>query len=255
MNVSLNWLATLLGRRLDAADVAHRLAMLGVGVEAVERLHQDLGDVVVGLVESAQRHPNADRLSLCVVNAGAGPIEVVCGAPNVTAGRKYPYAPVGATLPGGLTLTARKIRGVVSNGMLCSARELGLGTEHEGILELATDALPGTPLLESLPVADTRLELEITANRPDLLGHKGVARDLGAVYGAAIKLPAFPGAPAEGAAPRRAERSGTVDGVEVTIEDVEGCPRYVAAVIRGVRIGPSPGRPVTDIRPLMPCAI
>ena len=135
MNVSLNWLSDLLGRRLDADDVAHRLAMLGVGVEAVAQLHRDLGDVIVALVESVQRHPNADRLSLCVVNAGAGPIEVVCGAPNVTAGRKYPYAPVGATLPGGLTLTARKIRGVISNGMLCSARELGLGTEHEGILE------------------------------------------------------------------------------------------------------------------------
>jgi phenylalanyl-tRNA synthetase beta chain len=240
MNVSLNWLAALLGRQLDADDVAHRLAMLGVGVEAVERLHQDLGDVIVGLVESVQRHPNADRLSLCVVNAGAGPVEVVCGAPNVTAGRRYPYAPVGATLPGGLTLTARKIRGVVSNGMLCSARELGLGTEHEGILELDTDAAPGTPLLEALPLADTRLALEITANRPDLLGHKGVARDLGAVYGAAVKLPAFPGSASEGPAPRRSERRGAVDGMEVTIDDVEGCPRYIAAVIRGVRVGPSP---------------
>ncbi len=240
MNVSLNWLSALLARPLDADDVDRRLTMLGVGVEAVERLHQDLGEVVVGLVESAQRHPNADRLSLCVVNAGGGPIEVVCGAPNVTAGRKYPYAPVGATLPGGLTLTARKIRGVVSNGMLCSARELGLGTEHEGILELATDAAPGTPLLEALPLADTRLELEITANRPDLLGHKGVARDLGAVYGLPVKLPAFPDAPPEGPAPRRMERSGAVDGVDVVIEDVEGCPRYIAAVIRGVRVGPSP---------------
>ena len=195
MNVSLSWLSDLLGRKLDPDDVAQRLTMLGVGVEAVEPLHQDLGDVIVGVVESTQRHPNADRLSLCVVNAGAGPVEVVCGAPNVTAGRKYPYAPVGATLPGGLTLTARKIRGVRSNGMLCSARELGLGTDHEGILELATDAPPGTRLLDALPLADTRLELEITANRPDLLGHKGVARDLGAVYGTPITLPALPGGP------------------------------------------------------------
>ena len=240
MNVSLSWLSDLLGRKLDPDDVAQRLTMLGVGVEAVEPLHQDLGDVIVGVVESTQRHPNADRLSLCVVNAGAGPVEVVCGAPNVTAGRKYPYAPVGATLPGGLTLTARKIRGVRSNGMLCSARELGLGTDHEGILELATDAPPGTRLLDALPLADTRLELEITANRPDLLGHKGVARDLGAVYGTPIKLPALPGAPPEGPAPRRVERGGAVDGVGVAIEDAEGCPRYIAAVIRGVHVGPSP---------------
>jgi phenylalanyl-tRNA synthetase beta chain len=240
VNVSLSWLSALLGRELDAGDVAHRLAMLGVGVEAVTPLHQDLGEVMVGLVESVQRHPNADRLSLCQVNTGTAQVEVVCGAPNVTAGRKYPYAPEGATLPGGLKLSARKIRGVLSHGMLCSARELGLGTEHEGILELATDLPPGTPLLTALPVADTRLELEITANRPDLLGHKGVARDLGAVYGAPIKLPPFPGAAADGGAPRSAGRQGRVDGVEVSIDDPVGCPRYIAAVIRGVRVGPSP---------------
>ena len=240
MNVSLNWLSALLGRKLDPEDVAHRLAMLGAGVEAVEPLHQELGDVVVGLVEKVDRHPNADRLSLCLVNTGAGRVEVVCGAPNVKAGAKYPYAPEGATLPGGLKLSARKIRGVLSRGMLCSARELGLGSDHEGILELATDAAPGVPLLEVLPVADTRLVLEITANRPDLLGHKGVARELGAVYGLPVKLPDFPGAPGLGLAPRRVERRGTVDGVDVVIEDTEGCPRYLAAVVRGVRVGPSP---------------
>ncbi len=241
MNVSLNWLSALLGRPLEAEDVAHRLAMLGAGVEAIEPLHQDLGDVVVGLVETVRAHPNADRLSLCLVNTGAGQVEVVCGAPNVTAGRKYPYGPEGATLPGGLKLSARKIRGVLSHGMLCSARELGLGTEHEGILELTTDAAPGVPLLEVLPVADTRLVLEITANRPDLLGHKGVARDLGAVYGVPVKLPDFPNAAAPGLSPRRVERRGSVDGTEVAIDDAEGCPRYLAAVIRGVRVGPSPG--------------
>jgi phenylalanyl-tRNA synthetase beta chain len=240
MNVSLNWLSALLGRTLDPDDVAHRLSMLGAGVEAVEPLHQDLGDVIVGLVEKVERHPNADRLSLCQVNHGSGQVEVVCGAPNVRAGAKYPYAPEGATLPGGLKLTARKIRGVLSHGMLCSARELGLGTEHEGILELVTDAAPGAPFLEVLPVADTRLVLEITANRPDLLGHKGVARDLGAGYGAPVKLPDFPNPAPLGLGPRRVERQGTVDGVEVLIEDVEGCPRYVAAVVRGLRIGPSP---------------
>src|SRR3990170_5742234 len=101
MNVSLNWLSALLGRNLDPGDVAHRLAMLGAGVEAVEPLHQDLGDVVVGLVETVEPHPNADPLSLCLVNTGGTRVEVVCGAPNVKAGAKYPYAPEGATLPGG----------------------------------------------------------------------------------------------------------------------------------------------------------
>jgi phenylalanyl-tRNA synthetase beta chain len=240
MNVSLNWLSAMLGRPLDAADVAHRLAMLGAGVESVEPLHQDLGDIVVGLVEAVRPHPNAERLTLCVVNTGSESVEVVCGARNVVAGGKYPYAREGVTLPGGLRLTAKKIRGVVSRGMLCSARELGLGADQEGILELKTAVPPGAPLLEALPVADTRLGLEITANRPDLLGHKGVARDLAAVYGAAVRLPPIPDGAPDGLAPRRAERRGVVDGIEVTIEDVEGCPRYIAAVIRGVRLGPSP---------------
>jgi phenylalanyl-tRNA synthetase beta chain len=236
---SLNWLSALLGRPLEPADTARRLTMLGATVDAVEPIHHDLGDVVVGLVEQVEPHPNADRLSLCLVQAGAAPVEVVCGAPNVRAGAKYPFAPVGATLPGGLTLDRRKIRGVFSNGMLCSARELGLGAEHQGILEIHTDAAPGTPLLEALPLADTQLTLDITPNRPDLLSQRGVARELAAQLGGAVRLPPFPGAPTA-LAPRRAGAAGTVGGVPVTIEDTEGCPRYIAAVIRGVRVGPSP---------------
>lgn len=240
MNVSLNWLSAMLGRPLDAADVAHRLAMLGAPAESIEPLHQDLGDVIVGLVGRVEKHPHADRLTLCYVNNGREVLEVVCGASNVQAGRRYPFAPVGAVLPGGLKLEARKIRGVASQGMLCSARELGLGLDHESILELPGDAAPGTPLLEALPLADTRLGLDVGANRPDLLGHRGVARELGAVYGAPVKLPPFPRAASEGLAPRRVERQGATDGIEVVIEDAEGCPRYIAAVIRGVRVGPSP---------------
>jgi phenylalanyl-tRNA synthetase beta chain len=239
MLASLNWIGDLLGRRLDPAATAEQLTMLGAAVDAVEPIHQDLGDVVVALVEEVQPHPNADRLSLCVVNAGGAPVEVVCGAPNVRAGRKYPFAPVGATLPGGFTLDRRKIRGVFSNGMLCSARELGLGTEHQGILELHTDAGPGTRLLDAMPLADTRLELDITPNRPDLLSQRGVARELAARLGATVRLPTFPGAPTV-LAPRRAGARGTVGGIEVAIEDAEGCPRYLAAVIRGVKVGPSP---------------
>jgi len=197
MNISLNWISDMLGRPLDPADTAHRLTMLGAAVDAVEPLHQDLGDVIVAQVESVARHPNADRLSLCQVNDGARVIEVVCGAPNVTAGKKYPYAPVGATLPGGLKLEARKIRGVLSNGMLCSARELGLGDDHAGILELSTTAAPGTPFTKAVPLADHRLVLDVTANRPDLLCHKGVARELAASDGSVVRLAAIPGHLAE----------------------------------------------------------
>ncbi|HWP36218.1 MAG TPA: phenylalanine--tRNA ligase subunit beta, partial [Gemmatimonadales bacterium] len=240
MNLSLNWLSGMLGRPLDAAEVAHQLTMRCAAVESVEPLHQDLGDVLVALVEQVDRHPNADRLTLCRVNDGRAVHDVVCGATNVRPGRRYAYAPVGATLPGGLKLSARKIRGVTSNGMLCSARELGLGTDHEGILELVTDAPPGTPFLHVMPVADTRLTLDVTANRPDLLCHRGVARELAAATGATLRLEEFPGAAPDGQTPRRVERRGTVGGVTVTIEDVDGCPRYMAAYIRGVRVAPSP---------------
>lgn len=240
MNVSLNWLSALLGREVDPDDAARRLGMLGAPVEEMLPLHRELDDIVVGVVEEVGPHPDADRLTLCRVNDGERVLEVVCGAPNVRAGKKYPYAPVGAVLPGGFKLSAKKIRGVTSNGMLCSAKELGLGTDHAGILELNTDAAAGTPLLEALPLRDTRLVIEVTANRPDLLCHKGVARELGAAYGATVKLPKVAKAKDDMPAPTRVKRAGTCDGAEVVIDDAEGCPRYMAAVIRGVTVGPSP---------------
>ncbi|MEE8115507.1 MAG: phenylalanine--tRNA ligase subunit beta [Gemmatimonadales bacterium] len=239
MYASLNWLGRLLGTELDPQETAERLTVVGATVDAVEPVHAELGDVVIGLVEHVGKHPNADRLTLCRVSTGKGTVEVVCGAPNVRAGMKYPYAAAGAVLPGGFKLERRKIRGVASNGMLCSAKELGLGADQDGILELDTVAAPGTPLLEALDLADTRLEVDVTPNRPDLLAQRGIARELAAAMGLTVKLPAFEGAPAVPAA-RRVKRSGSVGGIEVIVEDDEGCPRYGAAVIRGVRIGPSP---------------
>jgi len=224
--LSRRWLEALLGRELDPRDLEQRLGMLGAPVEAIEPLHADLGDVVVAQVLEVKKHPNADRLSLCLVDAGAGaPVEVVCGAPNVQAGKKYPYARVGAVLPGGVKLEGKKIRGVESKGMLCSAKELGLGADHSGILELDTPAAPGTRFLEAVPLADHRIVIEVTANRPDLLCHKGVARELAASLGATLKLPPIPDS--RGAFPasfRRVARDGVVDGVEVRLEDAEGCP-------------------------------
>ncbi len=241
MNASLRWLSDLLGAELDPTDVRDRLAMLGAPVDAMERLHGELEHVVVGLVLEAARHPNADRLSLTRVDAGGPePLSVVCGAPNVAAGKKYPFAPVGTVLPGGLKLERRKIRGEVSEGMLCSAKELGLGTDGDGIMELTTDAAPGTPFLHVLPVADVRYVVDVTANRPDLLSHEGLARDLGAVLKRPVKLPAIPGAGEPPRVPRAQGAGGEAAGVKVSIEDSEGCPRYTAAVIRGVKVGPSP---------------
>src|SRR3989454_2364825 len=243
MILSRRWLEALLDGPLDARDVGDRLTLHAAAVDAVVPLHQDLGDILIARVLEVKKPPDADRLSLCLVDAGGGgkPVEVVCGAPNVQTGKVYPYAPVGAVLPGGLKLERKKIRGVESNGMLCSAKELGLGADHAGILELDTPAAPGTRLLDAVPLADHRIVIEVTANRPDLLCHKGVARELAASLGATLKLPPIP--QSRGALPasfRRAKQDGVVDGVTVRLEDAEGCPRYMAAVIRGVRVGPSP---------------
>jgi phenylalanyl-tRNA synthetase beta chain len=240
MILSRRWLEGMLDRELDPKDLEHRLSMLGAPVEAIVARHQDLGDVLVARVVETKRHPNADRLTLCLVDAGGVPVEVVCGAPNVAAGHTYPYAPVGGVLPGGLRLEKKKIRGVESNGMLCSAKELGLGGDQAGILELTTDAPPGTRFLDAFPLADHQIVIEVTANRPDLLCHKGVARELGASFGVPFRLASIPGAGTSLAPERVSGRKGTVGGVEIQLEDAEGCPRYIAAVIRGVRVGPSP---------------
>ena len=245
MIVSRRWLEALLGRPLEGKDVADRLARQVAPVDGVVPIHQDLRDVLIARVLEVKQHPNADRLSLCQVDTGTGVLEVVCGAPNVQAGKTYPFAPVGATLPGGLKLERRKIRGIESNGMLCSAKELGLGVDHQGILELETDAAPGTPFLSVVPVADEQIVIDVSANRPDLLCHRGVARELAVSLGATVKLPTVgrpDGQTAKAPKPavRPSGRPAVVDGVEVRLEDPEGAPRYMAAVIRGVKVGPSP---------------
>ena len=248
MNVSRRWLEAFLRRPLDATDVSARLAMLGAPVDAIEPQHPGLGGILVALVEDVRPHPNAEKLRLCTVNDGTPERRnVVCGAPNVTAGRKYPFAPVGATVPVGkggepMRIERAKLRGEPSEGMLCSARELGLGQDHAGLWELDTAAQPGTPLLEALPLDDDRLVVDVTPNRPDLLGHKGVARELAFSYGAPFRLPLIPGAdPLLDVPPaRRADATTATGGVRIAIEDVEGCLRFHAAVIRGVRVGPSP---------------
>jgi len=246
MIVSRRWLESLLGRPLEGRDVADRLARQVAPVDGVVPIHQDLRDVLVARVLEVRQHPNADRLSLCVVDAGgAAPLEVVCGALNVQAGKAYPFAPVGARLPGGLVLERRKIRGIESNGMLCSAKELGLGVDHAGILELQTDAPPGTPFLEAVPIADEQIIIDVSANRPDLLCHKGVAREVAVSLGATVKLPEI--RRADGQMGGRAvtahppiRPSAVVDGVTVQLDDPDGAPRYMIAVIRGVKVQSSP---------------
>jgi len=150
MNVSYRWLKAMVpGLELTPDEVARHLALRGCPVEGMESPGAELGDVVVGKVLTAGRHPNADRLSLCTVDGGAGVVSVVCGAPNVKAGSWYPFAPAGSSLPGGVQIKKSKIRGEVSEGMLCSPDELGLGREHDGILEIFGDFTPGQSFVEA----------------------------------------------------------------------------------------------------------
>ena len=183
------------------------------------------------------------RLWVTKVDDGSGELlDVVCGAPIVTVGTLYPFARAGITLPGGIKLEKRKIRGETSNGMLCSARELGLGADHSGIMALDIDAAPGTPFLEAVNVADVRFDIDVLPNRPDLLSHNGIAREVAALTGVALGLPDelmnLPGLPLP--KPFRHEREASSAGVTIRIEDGEGCPQYLGVVIRGVKVGPSP---------------
>ena len=185
-----------------------------------------------GTSSSASRHPDADKLSVCEVDVGGdGSITIVCGAPNVAAGQKVAVATHGTVLPDGLKIKRSKIRGVKSNGMICSTRELGLGDEHDGILELETDAAPGTALSDVIDGGESVLDFEITPNRGDWASMLGMAREVRANFGGELRLP--PTEPAERGEPASAD-------ARVAIDDKAGCHRYVARVVRGVTVGPSP---------------
>ena len=242
MKVSYRWVRDVApGIGLTPAGAMERLVLRGAPVEEVVDLAEGLGDVVVGRVLEASPHPNADRLTLCRVAGPGGEAPVVCGAPDVRVGGYYPFAPVGAVLPGGFRIGKRKIRGRYSEGMLCSERELGLGADHAGIMLLEGEYEPGEPFAAAVGLDDVRFDVEVTPNRGDLLSHVGVARELHPGGQGGIVLPALPGVaygPAHSFA-RGASESGSA-GVRILIEDPGLCSRYSGAVIRGVTIGPSP---------------
>jgi phenylalanyl-tRNA synthetase beta chain len=218
--------------RLD--DLTERLDTSTAVVAAIERrgvpdVDGNLGLFRVGRVLEAEKHPNADRLQLCVVDVGESePYEIVCGAWNFGAGATVAVALPGATLPGGLVLDRRQIRGRDSAGMILSERELELGEDHTGIIVLEGGE-PGTPLADVLPLQDVVLDLEVTGNRPDLLSVYGVAREVAALFKLDLAEP--PG--------REPERAGD-EPVDISIEDFEGAPRYIGRLLRAVSISPSP---------------
>ena len=235
MKVPYSWLTEYCDPGLSADALAERLAMRTTEVERIGYVGVPSPEgFVVGRVVSVERHPNADRLSVCQVEDGDCQRTIVCGAPNVAAGQTVPVALPGATMPGGQKLGQAKLRGVVSDGMILSETELELGDDAAGIIVLDDDAAPGTPLGEVLPVSEPVLELEVNSNRVDCFG----------VYGVAREVHAFSGAPLAGA-PWEEETEATGEGdasdyAAVTVEVPELCPRFTARVFRDVTIGPSP---------------
>ena len=223
MKIVESWLREWVDPELDAEALEHQLTMLGLEVDGVEVEGAGLDDVVVAEVVEVGRHPDADCLSVCKVSAGGDLVDVVCGAPNVRAGMKSPLAVPGVTLPNGLKLRKSKIRGVVSNGMLCSAVELGLGEESDGILELPDDAPTGAPLTGYLGLPDTVFDLDLTPNRGDCFSVLGVARDISALTGSPLKAPDI------------APVAATIDDIlPVEIPLPEGCPSFAGRLIRNI---------------------
>jgi phenylalanyl-tRNA synthetase beta chain len=244
MRVPLDWLREYCGPALDAKGIEERLTMTGTKVEAIH--HHGVRAVeyfVVGRVLEVEGHPDADRLKVCKVGVGAGdpdaPATIVCGAPNVAAGQTVAVATPGAVMPDGTKIKQAKLRGVISEGMICAETELDLSPPNspsEGILVLDDPMLdaewaPGTPLADVLPIAGEVLELEITPNRPDCLGVYGVARELHAATGAPLTDTPWSEDPGS---------DGHVDGAEVVVECPDLCPRFTARVFEGVEVGPSP---------------
>lgn len=242
MNASYDWLRAFVPFKLSPTELRDLLTSRCATVEDVVSLREDLRDILIGRVVEAARHPNSDHLWLTKVDAGGGTLhEVVCGAANVTANTLYPFAPVGAVLPGGLKIEKRKIRGETSEGMLCSAKELGLGQDHEGIMALSLVAEPGTKFLDAMPIGDTRLVIDVLPNRPDLLSHEGLAREIAAAIGGTVNRPKIAEQKSYVIQTHTVKgTSGKVGDITVRLEDTDGCARYAGAVITGLKVGPSP---------------
>lgn len=234
MKTSIEWLKRYVDIPWPAGELAERLTMAGLEVEGIECLGTVPAEVIVAEILSREPHPNADRLSVCRVDAGPlGNLQIVCGAPNCDAGMKVPLAPVGTELGPGFRIKKAKIRGVASEGMLCAEDELGISDSHDGLLEFPADTPAGKPV-QDIVRSDTVIDWEVTPNRPDWLCHIGIAREIAAVQGggARLRLPEI------GEAALADQDIQTMTSVRVSAPDL--CPRYIARVITGVKIAPSP---------------
>jgi len=224
MKIAESWLREWVNPELDTETLSHQLTMLGHEVDGIEYEGAGIADIVIAEVAEVSKHPDADKLSLCKVNDGSGElVDVVCGAPNVVKGMKTPFAKPGVTLPNGMQLRKAKIRGIVSNGMLCSAIELGLGDESDGIMSLPQDAQVGSPLVDFLELPDAIIDLDLTPNRGDCFSVLGIARDVSALTGAKLKDPSV-----------AAVNATIKDTHPVELVEPAGCPRFAGRVIRGI---------------------
>lgn len=233
MKISLNWIKNYIDiSNFTVDEIEKSLTMAGLEVENIENVGENLKGFIVGEVISKKEHPNADKLTLCEVSTGSEVFQVVCGAPNVAQNQKIIFAPVGTIIPeNGEKLKKTKIRGIESQGMICSENELGLGEDQAGILVLSDDAMVGQPLIEHFNLSDTVLEIGITPNRPDALSHIGVARELGAILKKKYCVPKI----------HFDEIDEKIDDLmKVEIENEVDCPRYCAKYVKNVKIKESP---------------
>jgi phenylalanyl-tRNA synthetase beta chain len=226
MKVSENWLRSWINPEAPIEEIAEQLTMAGLEVKSLERLVPQFSGVLVGRVVEVSRHPDADTLSVCAVDAGQDELlQIVCGAPNVRAGRSYPVALAGARLPGGVKIRATKLRGVQSNGMLCSEAELGFGEDSDGIMELAGSPQVGMEIQEYLGLDDAVFELELTPNKGDCLGIVGIAREVAALNAMPFEIKAVP------------VIAQTVDTtLPVELMEASACPIYLGRAIEGIDI-------------------
>src|SRR4051812_23917425 len=241
MNVSYDWLKAFVPFTESAAQLRDLITAHIATVDELVSLRDDLAPIVVARVVHEAAHPDSDHLHVTKVDAGTGTLlDVVCGAANVTAGKLYPFAPTGTTMPNGLKIQKRKIRGQISDGMICSATELKLGDDGEGVMELDLNAAPGTPFRSVYNVGDMRLIIDVGANRPDLLSHLGIARELAAVTNQPFALPDIDGLTASIPVATTGTDSAAAASVNVQIAEPELVRRFMGVVIRGVKVGRSP---------------
>jgi len=231
MKFTLSWLNQFIATEgLTAAQIADNLTMLGLEVDSVTPLFAELEPIITARIATVDKHPDADKLTVCSVDAGTQTIQVVCGAPNVRAGMVTALALPGVKLPDGTKIKKSKVRGVASAGMLCSARELGLSTDHQGLIVLDDQLAAGLSLVDALGLRDTVIEVDLTPNRPDCASVRGIAREVSSFTGGALKA----------LVPSVTPLTGVKVGFDVRIEEPELCPRYTARRLTNVTVGPSP---------------